>query len=186
MTDLTYQLIRSSRKTISLQITPEGAMIVRAPSRMPAAEIQKFVESKRPWIEKHLQKAAAQPELPPLSTADIHALADQALSLIPQRVAHFAPIVGVTYHGITIRNQRSRWGSCSSKGNLNFNCLLMLCPPEVLDYVVVHELCHRKEMNHSPKFWAEVARVLPDYKTHQKWLKDHGNAIINRMTSVSS
>ena len=161
-------------------------MIVRAPSRMPAAEIQKFVESKRPWIEKHLQKAAAQPELPPLSTADIHALADQALSLIPQRVAHFAPIVGVTYHGITIRNQRSRWGSCSSKGNLNFNCLLMLCPPEVLDYVVVHELCHRKEMNHSPKFWAEVARVLPDYKTHQKWLKDHGNAIINRMTSVSS
>ena len=82
---------------------------------------------------------------------------------------------------ITIRNQKTRWGSCSSKGNLNFNCLLMLTPPEVIDYVVVHELCHRKEMNHSGAFWAEVEKVLPDYKEQVKWLKENGGQIIGRM-----
>ncbi len=96
-------------------------------------------------------------------------------------MAHFAPLVGVSYGRITIRNQRTRWGSCSGKGNLNFNCLLMLAPPEVLDYVVVHELCHRKEMNHSPRFWAEVARVLPDYQQRRRWLKEHGGALVQRM-----
>ena len=102
--------------------------------------------------------------------------------MIPGRVAHFAPLVGVTYGRITVRNQRTRWGSCSSKGNLNFNCLLMLAPPGILDYVVVHELCHRKEMNHSPKFWAEVAKVMPDYKERQKWLRTEGSSIMRRMT----
>ena len=86
--------------------------------------------------------------------------------------------MGVDYGQITIRSQKTRWGSCSSKGNLNFNCLLLLAPPEVLDYVVVHELCHRKEMNHSPRFWAEVARVMPDYKVRRKWLKDNGNGLM--------
>ena len=76
----------------------------------------------------------------------------------------------MTYGRITIRAQRSRWGSCSSKGNLNFNCLLMLTPSEIRDYVVVHELCHRIELNHSAYFWAEVARILPDYKECRKWL----------------
>ena len=104
-----------------------------------------------------------------------------ALEDIPKRVQHYAPLVGVTCGRITIRNQRSRWGSCSSKGNLNFNCLLMLCPEEVRDYVVIHELCHRIEMNHSPKFWAEVERVCPDYRAHRKWLKDHGTELIGRL-----
>ena len=181
MTELSYQLIRSDRKTISIQITPEGTLLVRAPARMREADIRAFVESKRSWIEKHLAKQSTQSAGPKLSMEDIHALADRALKVIPQRVAHFAPIVGVTYNGITIRNQRSRWGSCSAKGNLNFNCLLMLTPPEVIDYVVVHELCHRKEMNHSPAFWAEVEKVLPDYKERKKWLKENGSALISRL-----
>ena len=85
-------------------------------------------------------------------------------------------------HGrITIRAQKSRWGSCSTLGNLNFNCLLMLCPQEVRDYVVVHELCHRKEMNHSERFWRELARVLPDYETPRKWLKTNGSGLIRRL-----
>ena len=100
---------------------------------------------------------------------------------IPERVAHFAPLVGVTYGRITIRSQHTLWGSCSSKGNLNFNCLLMLTPPEVLDYVVVHELCHRKEMNHSVRFWAEVEHVLPDYEIRRKWLRENGTALISRL-----
>ena len=88
---------------------------------------------------------------------------------------------GISYGRITIRNQKSRWGSCSEKGNLNFNCLLMLTPPDVIDYVVVHELCHRIHMDHSAAFWAEVQKVLPDYKKAKKWLKDNGSSIIGRM-----
>ena len=181
MEPLNYQLIRSSRKTVSLQLAPDGSLTVRAPLRMPDAEIRNFVESRRGWIEAHRAKLTAQPSQPQLSLEELHTLADRALKVIPARAAHFAPLVGVTYGRITIRNQRSLWGSCSSKGNLNFNCLLMLCPPEVIDYVVVHELCHRKEMNHSPKFWAEVERIMPDYKQRQKWLKDNGTAIMARM-----
>lgn len=112
---------------------------------------------------------------------EIEALADQALKVIPERVRYYAPLVGVTYGRITIRNQKTRWGSCSSKGNLNFNCLLMLTPPEVIDSVVVHELCHRKEMNHSKRFYEEVYRVYPEYDKWNKWLKENGNALISRL-----
>ena len=78
------------------------------------------------------------------------------------------------YRKFFLTSAKTRWGSCSSKGNLNFNCLLMLAPAEILDYVVVHELCHRKEMNHSKAFWAEVEKVLPDYRESVKWLKEKG------------
>lgn len=174
---LQYELIRSDRKTLAIQVRSDGRVVVRAPTRMPLADIQRFVEEKTLWIEKHLKKAA-QSTSAPFTEAELHQLAEAALTDIPQRVRRFAPIVGVTVGRITIRNQRTRWGSCSSKGNLSFNCLLMLCPEAVRDYVVVHELCHRLEMNHSPRFWKEVERVLPDYRTHRKWLKEHGSALI--------
>ena len=97
--------------------------------------------------------------------------------MIPQRVAYYAGIVGVTYGRITIRSQKTRWGSCSSGGNLNFNCRLMKAPTSVLDYVIVHELCHRLEMNHSSRFWALVEQVMPDYRVHRKWLREHGSSL---------
>lgn len=176
---------RSNRKTISIEVTKEVKVLVRAPYRMPLSEIQRFVNEKSDWIEKHVQKMLEKQqevlEVERLTTEQIRALAKQALEVIPERAAYYAEIIGVTYGRITIRNQKTRWGSCSGKGNLNFNCLLMLTPPEVLDYVVVHELCHRKEMNHSKRFWNEVEKVLPDYRERRKWLKENGGRIIGRM-----
>lgn len=117
-----------------------------------------------------------------LSMTEIHKLADLALKVISVKVKHYAGLMNVQYGRITIRNQKTRWGSCSSKGNLNFNCLLMLAPDEVVDYVVIHELCHLIEMNHSKAFWKQVEQMMPDYKKHSKWLKDHGNEIMERMS----
>ena len=96
-------------------------------------------------------------------------LARQRITL---RVEYFAPLVGVTYNRIFIKEQKTRWGSCSSLGNLNFNWKLILLDEELLDYVVVHELAHRKQMNHSPTFWVEVERVLPDYRERRRRLRE--------------
>lgn len=171
----TIEVIRSRRRTVSLQIKPDLSIYVRAPLTMPERDIRKFVNSKRDWVEKNLSRMAkvkAERELRPQDTPErIEELMNQAREVIPERVRFYAPIVGVSYGRITIRNQKTRWGSCSAKGNLNFNCHLMDAPPEVLDYVVVHELCHRLEMNHSAKFWAEVARVCPWYKEARAWLR---------------
>ena len=183
-----FQLIRSNRRSISIEIKQRGQIIVRAPLRMPLTEIKRFVSSREDWIFAHQKKvlereAASRPESGDLLTEEeLRALADEALKTIPARAAYYAPKIGVTYGRITIRNQKTRWGSCSAKGNLNFNCLLMLTPPEVLDSVVVHELCHRKEMNHSKRFYEEVLRVFPNYRECERWLKVNGPAILRRMT----
>ena len=146
-----YELIKSSRKTLAAEIK-QGRLIIRAPHQAADDDIRRFIQKNRQWIETHLAKSrsreAAAKSIPKLTPEELHNLAQQALKVIPARAAYYAPLIGVTYGRITIRNQTSRWGSCSSKGNLNFNCLLMLAPPEVLDSVVVHELCHRREMNH--------------------------------------
>lgn len=177
---ITYKTIKIDRKTIAIQIMPEGNVVVRCPRRMRSDDIKRFVESKSGWIEKHL--AACNPIEPSkLSEKEISKLREEARHLVTQRVKYYAPIIGVPYGQIAIRTQRTRWGSCSSKGNLNFNCLLALVPPDVLDYIVVHELCHRKELNHSERFWTEVGKVLPDYKIRKKWLKDNGANLIARL-----
>lgn len=179
-----YQIIRSKRKTLSLEVRG-GSLLVRAPLRVTNMEIELFVSRHRGWIDKQLEKALQrQSELAvagKLTADDIRRLADEAKRLIPERVRRYAPIVGVTYGRITIRSQRTKWGSCSGKGNLNFNCLLMLTPPEVIDSVVVHELCHLKEMNHSEQFYAEVLRVMPDYRKWDRWLKDNGALLLMRL-----
>ena len=178
------RIIRSNRRSLGLEVNTEG-LIVRAPIIATDAEINSFVSEHKAWIEKSLKKVAEKQKtlenLEPLTMEDIRVLADKALKVIPERVRYYAPKVGVTYGRITIRNQRSRWGSCSAKGNLNFNCLLMLTPPEVIDSVVVHELCHRREMNHSDRFYAEVLRVFPDYWKWDKWLKENGSTLMKRM-----
>ncbi len=180
-----YRVIRSNRKTIAIQVLEEG-VFVRAPYQMSDKEIEKFVWEHKEWIDKHCkileEKMKSRPEVEQLTMEEIEELAQKALEVIPQRVRYYAPLIGVTYGRITIRNQQTRWGSCSAKGNLNFNCLLMLTPLEVIDSVVVHELCHRKQMNHSKAFYDEVLRVYPDYYKWHGWLKEHGDEIMRRMT----
>ena len=176
-----YRLLRSRRKTIAIEITPAGQIIVRAPLRMAQREIQRFVESKEHWISTHLQKIRQAPPQPVLSEAELSAMKAWAKETIPERVRFWAARAGVSYGRISFRCQRTRWGSCSSKGDLSFNCLLALVPEQVLDYVIVHELCHRRQMNHSPAFWAEVARLLPDYEKARAWLKNEGGRLIARL-----
>lgn len=182
-------IIRSGRKTVAIEITRDLRVLVRAPYSMTDKDIIRFIEDKTLWIKKHMdimmqkiEMAEQQKEMAPkLTLEEIHKLANKALTIIPERVAYYSQIIGVRFGKITIRNQVSRWGSCSSKGNLNFNCLLMHTPPDVIDYVVVHELCHLKELNHSARFWSEVGRVLPEYETAKKWLRDNGAALIHRL-----
>ena len=177
-------VIRSNRKTVAIQVNSDLSVTVRATRSVSEKDIEEILKKKEAWISKHIEKIKETKErveaepTEKLTREKVIALAEEALKVIPERVEYFAKVIGVTYGKITVRNQKTRWGSCSSKGNLNFNCLLMLAPPEVLDYVVVHELCHRKQMNHSKAFWLEVEKVLPDYKEVRKWLKEEGSQMI--------
>ena len=177
-------VIRSNRKMVAIQVNSDLGVTVRAPRSALEKDIEEILKKKEAWISKHIEKIKKTKErleaesTEKLTREKVIALAEEALKVIPERVEYFAKVIGVTYGKITVRNQKTRWGSCSSKGNLNFNCLLMLAPPEVLDYVVVHELCHRKQMNHSKAFWLEVEKVLPDYKEVRKWLKEEGSQMI--------
>lgn len=172
-------LVRSSRKTLVVQIRADGTVIARAPLRMPKDRILCFLSEKASWIR--MQQGRMQEREKMRQQARIHLdaaqekeLRERAKSVLAQRTAYFARQVGVTYGRITVRDQKTRWGSCSQTGNLNFNFRLILAPLEVLDYVVVHELCHRRQMNHSTQFWQEVAQVLPDYRKRKAWLTENG------------
>lgn len=168
-----YTLVRSRRRTIALQMKPDGRIVVRAPLRMARRDIDAFVERHRGWIrQKRARLEEALQNRRVISEEERSAGKEAARRYIPQRVAYFAERMGVSYGKITIREQKTRWGSCSSAGNLNFNWKLMLMPREVLDYVVVHELAHRREMNHSARFWAIVEEVLPDYRERRAALRE--------------
>ena len=179
---MNVEVIRSRRKTLALQVKEGGEVVVRAPLYVRQREIRSFVEEHLDWIEKQQRRleaaAAVRAQIEPLSESELTRLSRAARTDLSERAMYFAPRIGVTYGRISIRHQKTKWGSCSSKGNLNFNCLLMLAPEEVRDYVVVHELCHRKQMNHSPAFWAEVERILPDYREARRWLKTHGQELM--------
>ena len=176
---LSVLLVRSSRKTLAVQIRADGTVIARAPLRMPKDRILCFLSEKASWIR--MQQGRMQEREKMRQQARIHLdaaqekeLRERAKSVLAQRTAYFAWQIGVTYGRIIVRDQKTRWGSCSQTGNLNFNFRLILAPLEVLDYVVVHELCHRRQMNHSAQFWQEVAQVLPDYRKRKAWLTENG------------
>lgn len=183
-----YDLIRTSRKTIAIQISLDGDVTIRAPKDCEKAEIDELIRDRQGWIEEKVQEVLEDkrvrkqreqqfPELTPERKLEFKRLAEEK---IRSKVAFFAERVGVDYGKITIKDTKSRWGSCTFQGNLNFCWRLILAPEEVLDYIVVHELCHRLEMNHSARFWAQVERVLPEYEKSREWLKENGLALLER------
>ena len=168
-----YELIRSERKTLALEITREGRVVVRAPRRLAKARIDAFVESHTDWIARHVerqrQRMADAP--PPPTESDIAALKARARAVLPGKVAHWSAVMGVVPTGLKITAARKRYGSCSGKNSLCFSCFLMLCPEEAVDLVVVHELCHIREKNHGPRFYALLEHYLPDYRERKKLLR---------------
>ena len=178
-----YQLIRSSRKTIGMQVKPDGTVVVRAPYLAPKWDIDRFVLAHEDWVRKQLAKQAkarAAVGDPKVMTAEqFNRLKKLAKQYIPGRIEHFARLAGVSHKvkSVSIRCQKTRWGSCTAKGDISMNCLLMLAPKEVLDSVAAHEVCHLLEMNHSSRFYAHVLRIYPEYKKHNAWLKKNGPAL---------
>lgn len=176
---------RSKRKSTAIKITADMQIVVFVPLYVSDNEIERMVISKSKWIDEHMLKVQStideRSKLEKITFEQIKELADQAVEYIPKRVKYYAEKENFVYNKITIKNLVSRWGSCSTKGNLNFNCLLMLTPDYVIDYIVVHELCHLREMNHSEKFWAEVEKIMPDYQRAELWLKQNGGNLISRM-----
>lgn len=168
-----YTIRYSNRKTLAICIAADGQVTVRVPERISEKAIHSFLTQKESWVLKHLQPTSGIPA-PALSEKERRQYMEKALAVFSGRIAYYASLMGVTYGRVTIREQKTRWGSCSAQGNLNFNWRLIFAPLEVLDYVVVHELAHRKEMNHSRDFYALISSILPDYIKPKKWLHDHG------------
>jgi len=168
------KLIRSPRRTLGLEVSDDTSLLVRAPFRMRERDIHKFIEEKRFWILKQQAKLRERRQviLPviPISKA-------AALHKIRQRVEHYAGLLGIKYGKVRITRARKRWGSCGKMDSLNFNISLAGAPPEVIDYVVLHELTHILINDHSAKFWAQVKSFYPDYKTCRKWLRENGHAL---------
>lgn len=218
------KLIKSKRKTFSIEINKQAQLIVRAPGQATQSDIDFVISKKRQWIIRKMNEmkainaelaksriSYAQGDLIPLlgkkyslCFADdiqrnwtlsgdslyirkerlddapeiITAMyKQQAKKLIPERVHHFAGLLGIKFRNIRINSARTRWGSCSSKGNINFSWRLMLAPPEVVDYVVIHELVHLIELNHSKRYWHIVSQVFPDYMICEKWLKHNARLL---------
>ena len=168
-----YELIRSDRKTVSLEVTKDGHVRVRAPRRLQQAQIDRFVAEHRQWLQEALRRQQARQEAHPEPDAqEICRLKHLAEELLPKKAAAFAKQMGVAYTGITITGAKTRFGSCSPKNRLCFSWRLMQYPEEAIDYVVVHELAHLVHRNHGPEFHALVAAILHDHKQRRALLKE--------------
>ena len=182
------ELIRSNRRTIQLSVCGDGRVVLRVPASCTKADIDRFITNHYEAIAKHVgamqEHRQEMEQYPAFTMEEINAMADRALQWIPERAAYYAKRMGVTFHRITIRNQKTRWGSCTAEGNLNFNCLLMEMPERVRDSVIIHELAHRRHMNHSAAFYQEVYAMMPkaEYDECHKYLKTEGAILMDRMT----
>ncbi|MDQ3014882.1 MAG: M48 family metallopeptidase [bacterium] len=175
MSEINYSIKRSGRaKRVSITVHHSGEVVVTLPLLASAYFADKFVKQRGDWIramQDKLKKRFEGKTVINQTRKDYTQNKKRALEFIKERLEHYNKIYNFTYNRIAIRNQKSRWGSCSSKANLNFNYSLVHLPIELADYIVVHELCHLKEMNHSKKFWDLVAVAIPDYKQKRATLK---------------
>ena len=178
--EIIVDVIRSKRKTVSIQVLPNRCIVMKAPKYVSNTQLADIFAEHKESIQKILDNLP-QDVLPPYSPQELTALAQKAATDIPQIARKYAQILGTTFGEITIRCQKTKYGSCSSNGNLNFNCLLADMPPEIMDYVVAHELCHRIEMNHSTRFYALLEQICPQHKSYSKWLKENGMRYICRV-----
>lgn len=168
-----FKIIRTNRKTLALEIASNASLIIRAPRLMPLFLIKNFIKKKQNWIIKKqnlIKKRNKNIESIKVSSIS----KEEALEKITKKVKHYSSLSGFKYKNIKITSAQKRWGSCTFQNNLNFPKKLALAPDKIIDYVVIHELCHIKEKNHSSKFWQEVAQIMPDYKIYRHWLKQNG------------
>jgi len=173
---------KSFRKTISLSIEDDGIVLVRAPSFMTRAQIEKFVKEKSGWLKKTLKKAKKRKEkaqrfnelLDPKKTSEYR---ERARTLLTDRADYFAEKHNLDYTGIRISSAKTRWGSCNHKNGLNFNWKILFAPPQVQDYLVTHELAHTVHKNHQRKFWQLVEQMHPQYKESRKWLRQNSHLL---------
>ena len=169
-----YSISTSSRsRYLRLAIHPDGKITVTAPLRAGETLIERFIRSKATWIDKHLSRLEKNPKTI-LSTnprRDFAIYKDNALLLVEKRLAHFNTFYNLAWSSVTIRNQKTRWGSCSKSGALSFNYKIILLDDALCDYIIVHELCHLQEFNHSPNFWKLVEKTIPDYIILRKQIK---------------
>lgn len=193
--ELFYRFVRSSRKTLSVEIGPKG-LTVKAPFSASRRDVEAFLRKRPHWVLAHydamqekMEKLSQQNGNSHLSESQKEALEKRYRSLarecITRRASYYAAQLGVTYSSIRIAEQKTRWGSCSSRGTLSFHWRLVLAPPAVMDYVVVHEVCHLIHMDHSPDFWAEVESLMPDYKVYKTWLKKNGLVLSQAYEPIS-
>ena len=167
--------IRSTRRLrrVLVSIRPDGSVLVSKPTRVPLIAIEHLLARKLDWIKETIAKQKSRPKklLAHYSAKDFKEHKENARKIAQERLVYFNQFYNHKINKIYIRNQKSRWGSCSGKGNLNFNYKIVFLPPELVDYIIVHELCHIKEMNHSNRFWSLVAKQIPNYKELQKAIK---------------
>lgn len=174
--DISIELKRQRRKTLAITVTEEGRLQVKAPLCMPEREIERFLQQREYWIYKQMKRMLQQNKNKiERSEMEELALRQQAEKVLRERTEYYSKKLGVTCQAIRIGDQKTFWGSCSSRGRISYNWHLILMPERILDYVVVHELCHLVQMNHSSAFWSLLEGVIPDYKECRKWLKEHGN-----------
>jgi hypothetical protein len=179
-------LRRVNVHALRLSVHPGGEVRVSAPKLVPLLFIKRFLRTKQAWVEEHVRAMVHVPKRRTKKEARERYLAykEDARSLVMRRLEHFNHHYAYTYQRISIRDQHTRWGSCSRKGNLNFNYRIVFLPPALADYVIVHELCHLKEFNHSDRFWNLIAEQVPHWQESRTALHAHKHSF-NEKTPLS-